>query len=154
MGARGIAKRSGRVSKVEQALVTAVVADSPRELDNRQITGLATSLRRSKDAVKEMVDRAREELANSADEYRVLHLKAVKDAGDLTDDPKALDAAMRGAQWALEHISIEGHRIVDTPKTGVGGPGSGGGIKIMFGINMGDKTDPVVVTGGEVVDAG
>jgi hypothetical protein len=131
-------KRGGSVSDAEQALVTQFVLDQPREVTTAQVTALSRVLRRTKEAVKEMVVRAREDFSASADFYVKSHKTSVERALNVTNregehDPKALDVAARASQWALENLSAEGQRIVDKPSAGKGDMGP----RIMVGINIG-----------------
>lgn len=131
-------KRTGSISKTEQALVTQFVLDQPREVTTQQVTALSKVLRRSKDAVKGMVQAAREDFNASADFYVKSHKQAVDRALNVTNplgehDAKALDVAARASQWAMENMSAEGQRIVDKPTAGK----SDMGPRIMVGINLG-----------------
>lgn len=141
-------KRTGSITKTEQALVTQFVLDQPREVTTAQVTALSKVLRRSKEAVKDMVVRAREEFNASADFYVLSHKQSVERALNVTTkegeyDPKALDVAARASQWAMENLSAEGQRLVDKPAAGKGEMGP----RIMVGINLGGmNTKPTVET--------
>jgi hypothetical protein len=139
-------KRSGGITVTEQALVTQFVNDQPREVTEKQVTALSKVLRRSKDAVKGMVQKAREDFNASADFYVKSHKVAVKRA--LTSmnkegehDPKALDVAARASQWALESLSAEGQRVVDKPSATKGDSGP----RIMVGVSIGGLNTPAAV---------
>jgi hypothetical protein len=131
-------KRAGLPTKAEQSIVAQFVADQPREVTESQVTSLSKLLRRSKDVVRGLIEKAREEFQDSAGFYVKAHRTAVEQALETTDrfgnrDAKALDAAMRGAQWAIENVSAEGVRIVDKAKD-AGGPT---GPRIMVNIALG-----------------
>lgn len=131
-------KRGGGVSDAEQALVTQFVKDQPREVTEKQVRALSHVLRRSPDAVKAMVQKAREEFNASADFYVSSHKTAVQRALSSMNkegehDPKALDVAARASQWALENLSAEGQRVVDAKSTSKGD----GGTKILINIPFG-----------------
>ena len=111
-------KRHGPISPTEQKLVTQFCKDQPREVTPAQITALSRVLRRSKDAVRAMVEQAREEFTTSASFYVDAHKQSVERALAVTNkegehDAKALDVAARASQWALENLSAEGQRVVD-----------------------------------------
>lgn len=144
--------RNGTVSKAEQALVTQFVKDQPREVTEKQVTALSKVLRRSKEAVRDMVAKAREDFTSSADFYVKAHKTTVERALAVTNkegehDPKALDVAAKATQWALENLSAEGQRIVDKPSAGKGDSGP----RIMVGIQLGglNNSKPAV----DVVEA-
>jgi hypothetical protein len=141
------AKRGGQVTKVEQALVTQFVLDQPREVTTSQVNSLAKVLRRSRDVVKSMVERAREDFQTSADFYVKAHKQSVELALNVTNkdgehDPKALDVAARSSQWALENLAAEGVRVIDKPNAGKGETGP----RIMVGINVGGLNKQPEVT--------
>lgn len=139
-------KRAGVITKTEQALVTQFVKDQPRDVTPQQVTALSKVLRRSKEAVKAMVEQAREEFAVSADFYVKSHKQSVERALAVTTkdgehDPKALDVAARASQWALENLSAEGQRVVDAKTASKGD----GGTKIMINIPFGGMNAPPTV---------
>lgn len=133
-------RRPGSVTEAEQSLVTQFVRDQPREVTTGQVQALAKVLRRTPAAVREMVERAREEFQAGAEFYVNAHKQAVGLAV-ANGDAKSLDAAMRGAAWALENLSAEGVRVVDKQKES-GGPS---GPRIMVNVGIGGlnttKTD-------------
>jgi hypothetical protein len=135
-------KRTGSITKVEQALVSQFVLDQPREVTEKQVTALSRVLRRSKDAVKGMVAAAREDFNASADFYVNAHKTSVSRALAVTNkegehDPKALDVAARASQWAMENLSAEGQRIVDAPTAGKGNLGP----RIVVAVRVGGLND-------------
>ena len=127
----------------QQAIVTQTVQEAGGDLTRHETAALAHTLHRSKDVVREMVEKARETLAKRAVDYVDYHQQAVEQAL-ANGDPKALEVAARASQWALEHISFDGKRVVDKA-TGA----EGGGTKIMIGIQLGgqnpDQAPPIVV---------
>jgi hypothetical protein len=144
------AKRPGPISPTEQALVTQFVLDQPREVTTAQVTALSKVLRRSKEAVKGMLEKAREEFQSQAEFYVGAHKTSVDRALNVKNregeyDPKALDVAARASQWALENLSAEGQRIVDKPtEKGNSGP------RIMVGVSIGGLNTPAAAV--EVVE--
>ena len=131
-------KRHGPISPTEQKLVTQFVKDQPREVTPAQVTALSRVLRRSKDAVKAMVEQARTEFTESASFYVNSHKQSVERALAVTNregehDAKALDVAARASQWALENLSAEGQRVVDGKSAGKGDTGTKILINIPFG---------------------
>ena len=121
-------KRMGVPTKADKALVAQVVLDQPAEITPAQITGLAKTLRRSKDAIKQMIEEARENFVAGAERYVEIHREATEAA--LADGDN--EQALKGAQWALQNISAEGVRVVE--KTVEASSGS----RIMIGIKLGD----------------
>jgi hypothetical protein len=130
-------RTGGSVTNAEKSLVAQFVADQPSEITTRQVNALGRLMRRTPDAIRKLIEEARENFQSNADFYVKAHKQAVETALDATDrfgnpDPKALDAAIRGSQWALENVSAEGVRVVDKAKTeGPTGP------RILVGINVG-----------------
>lgn len=128
-------KRAGPVSKVEREFVAQFLADQPREITPRQERALAQTLRRSKDVIKTLIEEARENFVAGAQDYVNIHKQATQGALHTLD----FDAALKGSQWALEHISAEGARIVDPPKAVTGSTGP----RIQIGIKVGGIDNPV-----------
>ena len=124
-------KRMGVPTKADKALVAQVVLDQPAEITPAQITGLAKTLRRSKEAIKQMIEEARENFVVGAKRYVDIHRAATEAA--LADGDN--EQALKGSQWALQNISAEGVRIVEKA---VDGPV---GTKIMVGIKLGGLSD-------------
>jgi hypothetical protein len=120
-------RRQGSITKAERALVKQVILDQPAELTPRQITGLSAGLRRSKDAIKTLIQEAREDFAASAKEYVDVHAQATAGALATMD----FEVAGKLAQWGMTNISAEGVRIVDKPEHGPTG------AKILIGIRVG-----------------
>lgn len=133
--------RRGAPSKAEKALVGQVVQDFPGELGPSQVTALAKTLKRTKEAVKAMIEQARENFVSTAESYVDIHKKVV-DAALANGDAKSLDVALKGSQWALENIGSDGTRIIEAAKTGPSG------TRVMVGIQIGGLREPgtVVVT--------
>ena len=131
----------GKPTEAEQSLVSQFIADQKAEVTPSQITSLSKLMRRSKDTVVKMIETAREEFQSNAEFYVRAHKEAVESALGTTDrfgnpDSKALDAAMRGSQWAMENLAAEGQRIVEKVKSdGPSGP------RIMVNIGIGAKND-------------
>jgi hypothetical protein len=138
-------KRIGPITDAERELVAQVVLDQPGELRPAQVNGLATALRRSKTAIKELIDDAQSKFRANADFYVDMHRKAVQRAHNDGNQ----DAAMKGAQWAMERLSAEGSHIIE-PKVAEQG---GQGPRVMIGIKVGglDATkEPIEVIATEV----
>jgi len=142
MGTRQSLKRVGPLTVAEKNLVAQVVLDQPGELRPSQINGLARALRRSKEAVRSMIEEAQEAFRANASRYVEVHMKATEEAlahGSM--DGKEI--AMKGAQWAIERMSGEGARIIEPKVTDAGQ----GGPRVMIGIRVGgvDATkEPVI----------
>lgn len=124
-----------------------VVMDQPGELKPSQINGLAKALRRSKDAVKSMIEDAQEKFRANADFYVETH-KAATQAALNMGSVAGLEVATKSSQWAMERISGEGARIVEK----AGAEAGPAGPRVMIGIRVGgiDATKPVDVTATEV----
>lgn len=132
-------KRSGGITGAEKTFIAQFVADQPAEITPAQVTGLARTLRRSKEAIKNVIAEAREDFESDAKRYVEIHKTAVELAL-ANGDSKSLEVAAKGARWAMENISSEGVRIVD--KVVGGGPT---GPKILIGINLGGVNKSEVV---------
>jgi hypothetical protein len=138
-------KRKGRLMNSEIAVIEAALADSPTEASPALVQGLSMTLKRSKQAVKDAIDRARIKFAQQAEHYTEVH-KQVVDTALLDGSAKALEQARLGAEWAMENISIEGTRIVDKPSKDVNT-----GLKVMVGVKIGGMKDGITVeTTGDV----
>jgi hypothetical protein len=130
---KALAAASARWQAAKDARAKAVLANALVEnhgkLGPYQVGAIAKTLRRSRDAIKDLLEEAREELAAHAGEYVQSHIDVVRQA--LADgDPKALEVAARASQWAMEKISFDGARIVDAQTVGTTGS------PIMIGINF------------------
>lgn len=130
-----IFRRHGTATKAEKAFVAQFIADQPTAITPQQERSLAKTMRRSKDLIRSMIEEARENFVAGAQDYVDIHKQATAGALRTMD----FDAALKGSQWALEHISAEGARIVDPPKamTGPTGP------RIQIGIKVGGIDSPV-----------
>jgi acyl-CoA reductase-like NAD-dependent aldehyde dehydrogenase len=128
-------KRYGVPTDADKAVVAQMVMDHPSEVSTKQVNALAVALRRPRHVIKELVERARENFVSHAEDYVRLHFETTQKAAE-QDDPKALDAALRGSQWALEHMGAEGVRVVE--KAGPTEKGS----KILIGIKVGGIDQP------------
>ena len=131
-------RRSGKTTDAEQALVTQFLADQKREITEAQVGSLARLMRRSMDAIRTMIERARENFQTHGEFYVAAHKQAVEAALTAEDrfgnpNSHALDAAMRGSQWAMENLSAEGVRIVEPLKAATGPTGP----RILVGIQIG-----------------
>lgn len=140
MGARSVVaksrptktfKRGGGITEAEKDLVARFVQDQPRELTTSQVSGLARTLRRSREATKDLIEQAKERFVDSAQRYVDIHRQAVEEA--LTAGE--FDTAMKGSQWYLEHVGVEGVGIIDKQKA----PETGS--KIAIGIKIGGVSE-------------
>src|SRR4030095_10556424 len=95
-------RRGGVLSKAEQNLIDAFVADQPSDVSEtalaRQVDRLARVLRRSPAAVTAQLARAKAKLQARALSYADLHHEAAKNAAARGDG--------RRSQWALEHMRV------------------------------------------------
>lgn len=132
-------RRWQKAREQQQAIVTQVVQQQGGDLGERQVTSLARTLKRSREQIVAMVQQAREELANNAVDYVNIHKMAVESAL-ANGDAKSLEVAVKGSQWAMSNLSLEGQRVVDR-QTGDGG---GSGTQIIIGIKIGGKKDEVI----------
>ena len=120
-------KRSGSITDAEQALIDRFVADQPREISTDQVKALAKVLRRRPSTVADCIQRARENFVSVAEGYVEVHQLAVEGALNRRD----FDTAAKHAEWALEHLSQEGQRVVDRDVVETHAP------KILIGVNLG-----------------
>lgn len=132
------AKRLGPATKAEKEFVTGLILDQPQEITPAQERALATVLRRPRDTVKRIIEEARDSFVESAGRYVDIH-RQVTEAGLRDGTPKGLEVAAKGAQWAIEHISSEGVRIIDKAVA------ESTGTKIMIGVKIGGMVEPEVV---------
>lgn len=130
--------RRGAPSKAEKAMVAQVVQDFPGEVGPTQVKALATTLKRTKEAVKAMIDQARENFVSEAESYVNIHKQVVTTAL-ANGDAKSLDVALKGSQWALENIGSDGSRVIEVAKAGPGG------TKVMVGIQIGGMRTPETI---------
>jgi hypothetical protein len=105
--------RRGPLTRNEKSLVAALV-DQNGELTPNQIEATAIALRRKPETVADAIVSAREKLQRQAEFYVEAHAEAVQKA--LIG--QAFDTARRGAEWAIDRISVrtsEGtiERIID-----------------------------------------
>lgn len=133
-------KRRGPVTAADQALVTAVVQDTPFAITPAQERSLGKVLRRSKEDIKALVEKARETFVESSQFYVDSHRQAVTDAL-ANGDSKSLEVVAKSAQWALSNISSEGTRIIDKAVN------ESSGTKIMIGLKVGglNENHPVEI---------
>jgi hypothetical protein len=108
-------RRGGMLSKAEQNLIDALVADQPSDASEialaRQVDRLARVLRRSPAAVTAQLARAKAKLQARALSYADLHHEAAKNAAARGDG--------RPSQWALEHMRVVEPIINKEAGTGV-----------------------------------
>lgn len=140
--------RMGRTTQAEKEFVQNFVEDMPGPITERQIGALAKTMRRSKDVIRKMVEDAAETFAENANFYIQSHRQAVADA--LSSDTMAgKKIAADAAQWAIEHMSGGGARIIEKAPTGPTG------TKIMIGVKIGghNAEENARVEVAEVIDA-
>lgn len=131
-------KRLGPPTTIEKALIAQVVADSPQEITERQVRGLAAATRRSPDAIRNMIVAARERFVERAQAYMDIH-KAAVDMGLASETLEGAKLAIQGSQWALEHMRAEGEAVIEPEVK----QQAGGGIQI--GIKVGGANPAVGV---------
>jgi hypothetical protein len=150
MGTRTTLKRAGAITEAERNFVAQLVLDQPRELTGSQIHGLTKVLRRSKEAVKSLIEDAQAKFRENAEFYVDAHRASVQRA--LASGTIAgLEVAQKGSQWAIERTSADGARIIEKSNVDAGLTGP----RVMIGIQVGGldatKAQPVIdVTATEV----
>lgn len=132
-------KRKGAPTKAEKALVAQLVLDQPAEMSVSQVNALARTLRRSKDVVREMVERARENFVASAEDYVEVHRRATAGALESRD----FEVAGKLSQWAMSNISEQGVCVIEKAAEGPSGP------RILVGIRIGGIDQPAVTVKSE-----
>lgn len=120
-------KRHGKVTASDKALIARVVLDQPGGMSRAQTNGLAMALRRTRATTKKLIEEAREDFAGDAPDYVRIHKQATERALEMDNH----DAALKGAQWAISHIALDGARL--TEKEAAGPTGS----RILIGIKVG-----------------
>lgn len=128
-------RKHGKVTKEEKAIVAEIVASQDGVVSSEQVTGLALTLNRTTEAIKTAIKEAQDKFLGRADRYLDLHLEAVEKAVG-TNDPKGLDAAIKGSQWAIEHMSKDGQSIVEKKNT------ESSGVKVLIGVQVGGLNEP------------
>lgn len=135
-----ITKRVGPVTPAEKDLVAKFVQDQPAELTPAQTNALARTLRRTKETTLNLIHEARERLVDNSKFYVDAHKVAVAQA--LASDTVAgIEQALKGTQWALEHISGEGQGVLEANSGG----GGNSGPRVMIGVNIGGMREPQVI---------
>ena len=129
---RNSPKRNSKLTDSDKALVAKVVLDSPGGVTPSQERGLALALRRTREKTKQLIQEAQEDFAGDAPDYVSMHKRATQEA--LAD--KQYDAALKGAQWAINHISLDGARLTEKEQSGPTGS------RIMIGIKVGGVNQP------------
>jgi hypothetical protein len=122
-------KRSGTPTKADKVLVAQFVANNAGDVSPVQERALAKVMRRSNELTKQLIDEAREKFLIRAGRYVDIHMETTEKALAIGSD-KSLEVAARASQWALEHISEDGARIVERDKT------ESDGSKIMIGVQI------------------
>lgn len=131
------ARRRGKLSQVEKAIVAEVVHDSPfKQLGEKQIDALAVTLRRNPEAIISAIANARETLQLSARPYVDIHRKAVEGALAAGD----FDVARKGAMEMVDKISARNadgkvERIVEKVEAESTAP------RVQIGIMLGGLRD-------------
>lgn len=134
--ARYLKARDERATAV---IANALVENKGGDLTTCQVGAIAKTLRRSKEAIRELIEVAREELAANAGFYVQSHKTVVEMALD-AGDPKALEVAARASQWAMEKISHDGARVVDAAAA----PSGGGQILIGINFKLGGRNPSII----------
>jgi hypothetical protein len=133
--------KPGRLSGADKRLINdAVMQTGP--ITPAKEKALAVITNKSRETIRKGIDEARENLSDHAKAYVDLHMAAVI-AGVASEDPKGLDVAIKGSQWAMEKLSLDGSRVIDAPKQD-----SDRTPKVLIGIQLGGITaDPKIVEG-------
>lgn len=129
-------KRTGPVTPEEKLVVAHFIAAQKQELSAAQERGLAQTLNRSTDMVKRIIDEAKLTFVERAGRYVDLHMETVETAL-ANGDAKSLEVARRGSEWAIEHASMDGHRVVEAEKVA-----ADTGVKIVVGVQVGGAVMP------------
>ena len=132
-------KKMGIPTKPEKMLIAQFVADQTQEITPSQITGLAKTLRRTKEMVRRLVEEAKESFVESAVDYVRIHKQAT-DAALASGTVAGLEVAVGASQWAMENLSAEGARIIDK----AAGKGSGSPV-INVGVKIGGMNEQPVI---------
>jgi len=124
------AKQSAHYSREETHFIEGIVQRAKGPISPDKVNQIARRLDRPARSVKDAIQKAREKFALRAERYVDIHLDAVESALQSgTDD--ALEVAMKGSQWAIEHIRSEGSGVIETLDK------NDSGMKIMIGIKLG-----------------
>lgn len=131
-------KRRGPLSEAESNLVTQWALDQPHEVSEQQTKALARAMGRPLPAVQSAVEQARDTFRERAGRYADLHMAAVEGAM-ATGDARGFDAAIKGAQWAMEKVSgPSGERMIEPAKAAA----ADSGTRILVGIQVGGVDNP------------
>ncbi len=136
-------KRSGALTEPEKDLVTRFIADQPGEITPKQQQALATVLRRSPDAVKTLLQTAKDRFVERAGDYVDVHMQATREALATQD----YDTAVKASQWAITNISSEGERIIEKETVQSVMP------RVVIGVNLGGlDLKAIEASDGVIVD--
>jgi hypothetical protein len=116
--------RRGSLATSEKSAITNIIERS--QMVPAQIEALAIVMGREPSTIARAVQDAKDRLAESAGEYLDAHKQSVSKALS-SNDPKALETARKGAEWALERISAKDSagkdiRIIDSAVPGSSAP--------------------------------
>lgn len=145
-------KRVAKTTKDEREVVKAAVRQNRGDLSKEQTTALAKVFNRPVGTVKAMIARAKDNLAADAEFYVDTHRQVVEGAslmGQATYNDKLLEVARKGSEWALEHTSGDGKRVVDQPTS------APQGTRIMVGVRLSNTTiqpETVIDISADAVD--
>lgn len=134
------AKRKGKVSEAERALVAQFVADQPAAITTAQVAALAKLTRRSKEVIQGLIADAREGFLAAAPRYAEIHKQATE-AALAAGSVGGLEVALKGSQWALERATYDGMGVIEKAKGG----GGDSGPRILIGIRVGAVDNPNTV---------
>lgn len=129
-------KRSGSISNAEKALVSQFVQDQPCALTTSQVNGLAKTLRRSREAVRDLIAEVQEGFIEAAPRYVEIHRLATE-AALAHGSVGGLEVAQKGAQWFIEKASIDGKGIIEKATS------APTGTRIMIGVRIGGTKEVV-----------
>ena len=128
----------GPTSKAEKVFMEQFVANHPQEVTPIEVRALTKLLHRTPQVTKRLLTEARDKFIASAGHYVDVHKQAI-DTALANGDPKSLEVAVRGSQWAMENASEGSTRIVDKSSPESAGP------RVLVGIKIGGLNDAIEV---------
>jgi hypothetical protein len=150
-----LGRNRGRLTNLEKSLIESMVMNTPHELTRQQVDAAAMMLKRSRQAIKNHVAKAKEALQRNASRYVDLHLEAAETALANGDT----DTARKAAEFALKHISASDDdgtvALIDAPAAAA----APAGPSIRIGIALGgmrkqiDSGLPDNVVDAETIDS-
>lgn len=126
-------KRAGALTKTTKDLVKAFVEDQPATVTEEQIRALAKLTRHTPATMRKCVEDTRADLAGRLERYANIHMGAT----ELALATGNVEAAQKGAQWALENVSVGGERVVNKAPTGSGPAAPATSNNVFVGVQLG-----------------